>query len=210
MFQCVKSDVFWIQKHQEDYGGIDVNINAQKEHFRKFNAIVLMPDDQYDKEEEFGILMRKMIQRLEYLERNSNKPTRIFFTSEYDSNRTEFEELAVYMKIGTVSKCSTVGFALLMLVKFLIDYRLDIHNYYPIDDENKEYSYSNMIECFCSRTSSQGDVFNLNEPFKRNMYRYVDNIDGESIRINYELIREFSDIDIWTLERVRKEIELNY
>src|SRR5665213_2601885 len=64
-------------------------------------------------------LVNKVLDRLAEL--NQKGEERIYFSGEFDSNTTEFEELSNNLKIGVVCKNDLVGPALLHLVRMIID-----------------------------------------------------------------------------------------
>ena len=60
--------------------------------------------------------------RMEHEARSSNQSvTKVYFSGEFDSNRTEFEELSNQLKIGVLAPSAIIGKACLRLVRYIID-----------------------------------------------------------------------------------------
>jgi hypothetical protein len=123
----------------------------------------------------------------------------IYFSGEFDSNQTKFENKSNNLKIGVVAKSQKIGCAGLRFLRYIIDDRL--HDLYDDDltcfheDETSDYSISNFIEYLAMLEDVYMSCFKLDEIYS------VELSDGTSIRTTKR------DVDKWSIKRLKKEIE---
>jgi len=143
-------------------------------------------------------IIDKILDRLTEL--NQTGEDHIYFSGEFDSNQTEFEELSNKLKLGVVAKSDLVGRALLRLVRMIIDKHPNLLSYDigSVLEELETLTLTGLIEYIAEEESNYGEKFGVNDTFTTTLYGR-----GSEITIKKTL----SGVnDVWTLERVKKEI----
>lgn len=125
-----------------------------------------------------------------HLEEMSDQPERLFIDGEYDSNQTLFEKKSNSCKIGVLAKNEQVGYALLHLLRIIID-----NNYDLIDvlmENVEEQDFYTPAEIFAAMADKETE------------YTTIYSVGQKIVNVNEKVIKR-STIDTWSLSRIRGE-----
>jgi hypothetical protein len=188
--KIIDNDSFWNTKLLRDYNIVaDSNKSAQQQYFERYDLI-----DSSD-ENINNIFFEKLVK----LEKKSKNSARIYFSGEYDSNQTEFENKSNKLLVGVIARDETFARAVLGLLRIKIDHNKNYIVYMAelIKENNLPLTYANLIKELAEGESHYGDSYSMEEYFT---IRYVD---GST------LTRNISEIDIWTLPRIENDLEID-
>lgn len=144
-----------------------------------------------------------------------NGERRIYFSGEFDSHQSDFERASNNLEIGVVATNETTALVLLFFIRIIIDHRQELlletaisrekrvktkngyimKTVYPVS--GKEIKIKKIIKNLAWREKAYMQSFKLDEEFTVKL-RY-----GNDTKI---IIKDFAEIDVWTLPRVMSEI----
>ena len=142
----------------------------------------------------------------------SDDRPKIYFSGEYDSNQTKFEKGSNNLKFGVLSNNKTVSLVLLIFLRIIIDNRPEflvensfssyVDEYDPKDDcinqvvkHDKELDINEIIKRLSKQEKSYMHCYLLDQPISTNF-----------VRSEFNFTKRLDEIDIWTLERIMKEM----
>ena len=147
--------------------------------------------------ENIEVLTEKVLSILRKYEDESTDQPRIYFSGEVDSNQTKFEKQSNKLKIGVIGKSKIAARALLRLLRMHVDHNpLFDFDIKMMIEEEMEINYKNLIKMLGDQENDYGSDYDLSQPLT------VEYVDGSL------LTRNISDVNIWTLTRADKELDI--
>ena len=142
-------------------------------------------------------ILKAIFKYLDELSKKSTEPNKIYFSGEFDSNQTDFEEQSNQLKVGVITNNETTGLVLLRLLRIIIDknpnlFWYDLENLITDDTSDFEVSVADIIHAFAKGEELYMTSFELNGKL---ITRACD--DNKII-----IERRLDEVDIWTLKRV--------
>ena len=151
---------------------------------------------------------------LDAIETLPYKETRIWFSGEGGSNQTKFESKSNRVEIGVIAGSRIAGLALLRLVRYIIDrnnsLESDIRLLQEIDFDGVVRNFDvpmdikRIVGCLGEREDVYSHSFALNEQPTSTLTGW-DKEKQELTKTTYT--RTLDKVDIWTVSRVRDQIE---
>src|SRR3954454_8875419 len=83
--------------------------------------IIMIPKDEAEKKEFVKSLLERVFTHLEEVSQKSTAPEKLYFSGEFDSNQTEFEQMSNHLEIGVQANDKPVGLILLGFLRIIID-----------------------------------------------------------------------------------------
>lgn len=167
-----------------------------------------------------SILATQIFDALAKIEAES-KDDSLYVDSEFDSNQTKYEQLSNTVQIAVRAKSDSAGFVLGQFLRAIIDkhsggFEGALESYREEGDDQKgdEMNISLLIafiKCFSESSIEKMPIIeSKGQKFSQTLQHCGDRIMPGG---NYEIIetvysRTLAEIDVWDLERIRKELKL--
>lgn len=133
------------------------------------------------------------------------KEDRIFIDGEYDSNQTKFEEKSNNLKIGVRARSTVKGYIALLFLRIIIDenygFLLDNLSQDGSDYDN-DVTLPSAVEKLKDVETEYTTVYAPGESIEVELWRRDDS-GGQS---THTVTAKESDIDLWDLSRLDKEL----
>lgn len=181
-------DTFWFLKLQKDYQKIYDPTSSKSPQEQYFAVHDLIRED--------DALNDIFWRRLKAIEESSKDEVKVHFSGEFDSNQTKFEKLSNQLKLGVVARSKLFARATLRLLRFQVDNN-PLYDYAQELMDGEPLTYTNLIKTLADQESQYGKAYPLGITFT------VKYCGGET------LTRDITDIDLWTLRRMEKGLEID-
>lgn len=157
---------------------------------------IIIPESPYE-------LLDHIESYLNDLNSNSDRPTRIYFSGECDSNQTKFEYASNNISLGVMCSDEKAALILLRFLRYIIDARGDMFledTIYDYDtDKYRATGTSVMLEDIINELASK-------ERSYLRSYALDDTISTNFIRKEHNFTKKLHEIDIWTPVQVMREM----
>lgn len=145
--------------------------------------------------------IQDVIRELIKMERETNKAEeKVYFSGEFDSHQTEFEEKSNHLEIGVLARSGIVGKACLRLVRYIIDnhgtvlFETDLNNTFRHFECNQP-GIRRLIYYLAYTEEQYMHCYLPNDTFRVTLYKR----DSE-----YVVESTISKVDIWTIDRLNR------
>lgn len=164
------------------------------------DSIILTEEILFDDEK-----LLEIINKLEiYIKTLKRENSKIYFSSEFDSNQSKFEEKSNNLKIGVICDNENLAYLLLFFVRCTFENFIDRFARTLSFYKNSNLLIEEIFNILAKAENYRTEVYDITEEFTRTLSGYKD---GK--RHDILIKRNISDIDIWTYRRVFKYIEEN-
>jgi hypothetical protein len=153
-----------------------------------------------------------------YFLKDREGESKIYFSGEYDSNQSKFEQASNHLKIGVIAPSEAEGLVLLRLVRILVDENyallmIDLcTNWVERDGEEVEVDYmgkvlsmERVVKRLAKKEKTYMACFKLDEPLTTKLYGYANGANYKT-----KIMKKVKDVDTWDLSRVMNEIKKCY
>lgn len=147
--------------------------------------------------------MRDVIEELIRMDKeitsNGESDEKVYFSGEFDSSQTEFEEKSNHLEIGVLARSAIIGKACLRLVRYIIDkhsdklFEIDIHNTFR-HFECDQPGIKRLVYYLAYTEEQYMNCFNPNDKFTVTLYKW---------NSQHIIQTTISEVDIWTINRIK-------
>jgi len=190
-----KNVLFWKTKAMNDFGK---NANSEREYFEIFDKIDIFDKieiDHLDAEK----LINNLIEYIRFTESSSNDKTKLYIAG-FINTISKFEIESINLRVGALAK--KTGFVLLFLAQIIYDDNPRLL-YGVVDTMEEELTVTNFINFVVGMADDYGESYDLNKPIKSTV-QYYDS--KKRMPVKEIVTNTIDNMDIWTLERVEKQI----
>lgn len=157
---------------------------------------IIIPESPYELLDHIEVYLNDLISK-------SDKPTRLYFSGEYDSNQSKFEYASNNISLGVMCSDEKAALILLRFLRYIIDVRDDMFMedvlYNCETDEYLATGTSVMLEGIINELASK-------ERSYIRSYALDNTISTNFIRKEHNFTKKLHEIDIWTPVRVMREM----
>lgn len=147
--------------------------------------------------EEYAEIIRDLIDYLRHVENDWDQP-KIFIDGEADSSQTDYEYKSNQAQIAVLSKSKIVGYVLQFFLRMIIDNRYELLRLYIEDDLNlNNFTLLDIIKMIEEKQETYTQIFSIMDEITQKL----NGSDGKII-----IKKTLDEIDIWTFERINKEM----
>lgn len=218
--QICASDSFWPKRITQDFPTsvankpVDLSWKDWYIQMSEFQIDLIQLDsndrEAYITEE----ILPEVLKQLKILEQRSTELAKIYFSGEWDSNQTDFEEQSNRLEVGVISPSKFVALILFRFVRIMVDDRQDLLDndlfdyYYDLNEEERKITFeeykkipiplSKFLNMLSENEQQYMNCFNLSDEFKCKLGY------GERKEVIKKRIHE---VNIWTLPRLEKAMQ---